>query len=180
MTPAGTTLLVVEDEQELREYLVEELEDLGYQVCEAGNGALALALLRERPVDLVLTDIMMPQLGGADLYHATRREPALADLTGRERLHLLVEGPDLEDRHGAPGAARLAEIVVAAVLRAVGIVFGHGWEVGKLVGSVRGVSAWSRGLGGTVCYRASGWDSGGRELHEASALAVFKRRDSEH
>lgn len=80
MSAAGATILVVEDEQELREYLVEELEDLGYRVRDAANGMLALALLRECRPDLVLTDIMMPQLGGADLYHATRREPALADL----------------------------------------------------------------------------------------------------
>lgn len=80
MSAAGATILVVEDEQELREYLVEELEDLGYRVRDAANGMLALALLHECRPDLVLTDIMMPQLGGADLYHATRREPALADL----------------------------------------------------------------------------------------------------
>ncbi|RTL03354.1 MAG: response regulator [Lysobacterales bacterium] len=104
MTPAGTTLLVVEDEQELREYLVEELEDLGYQVCEAGNGALALALLRERPVDLVLTDIMMPQLGGAGLYHATRRDPALAQLpflflTALSSAEMLATLPESEQPH---------------------------------------------------------------------------------
>lgn len=77
---AAASILVVEDEPELREYVIEELEDLGYRVFAAANGALALAMLRERPVDLVLTDILMPQLDGAGLYHATRRDPALAQL----------------------------------------------------------------------------------------------------
>lgn len=73
----GELLLVVEDEAELLAYLVEELEDLGYRVQGAKDGVQALALAQAECPDLVLTDIMMPRMGGADLYFACQSTPAL-------------------------------------------------------------------------------------------------------
>lgn len=76
----GELLLVVEDEAELLTYLVEELEDLGYRVQSAKDGVQALALAQTECPDLVLTDIMMPRMGGADLFFACQRTPALAQV----------------------------------------------------------------------------------------------------
>jgi signal transduction histidine kinase/ActR/RegA family two-component response regulator len=63
------TVLVVEDECDVRSYLVETLKDLNYRVCEAANGGAALALFDAKPfrIDLLHTDIVMPGLNGREL-----------------------------------------------------------------------------------------------------------------
>ena len=63
------TVLVVEDEGDVRSYLVETLRDLNYRVREAADGAAALALFDSDPfrIDLLLTDIVMPGLNGREL-----------------------------------------------------------------------------------------------------------------
>jgi CheY-like chemotaxis protein len=62
-------ILVVEDEADVRSYLVETLRDLNYRVQEAPDGAAALALYDSHPfrVDLLLTDIVMPGMNGRQL-----------------------------------------------------------------------------------------------------------------
>jgi len=63
------SILVVEDEADVRSYLVETLRDLNYRVQEAPDGAAALALYDSRPfrVDLLLTDVVMPGMNGRQL-----------------------------------------------------------------------------------------------------------------
>jgi signal transduction histidine kinase len=63
------SILVVEDEADVRSYLVETLRDLNYRVREAADGAAALALYDSDPfrVDLLLTDIVMPGMNGRQL-----------------------------------------------------------------------------------------------------------------
>jgi CheY-like chemotaxis protein len=70
------TILVVEDETDLRGLFCRMLGELGYRALEAGNGREALDILRRpgRPVDLVLTDIAMPVMGGRELAHQVARE----------------------------------------------------------------------------------------------------------
>src|SRR6185503_10201985 len=65
----GETILVVEDTEMLRAVIGETLGELGYTVLLAAHGEEALAIARERkgPIDLVLTDVVMPGLGGAEL-----------------------------------------------------------------------------------------------------------------
>ena len=65
----GQTILVVEDEQDLRKLTSSVLQDLGYTVLEAGDAAEALALVKQsKPaVDLLLTDVVMPGKSGRDL-----------------------------------------------------------------------------------------------------------------
>jgi signal transduction histidine kinase/CheY-like chemotaxis protein len=68
--PRGSeTILLVEDEAELRELLAEVLEDHGYAVLRAGDGGEAVTLCaeRERPIDLLLTDVIMPGMSGREL-----------------------------------------------------------------------------------------------------------------
>lgn len=61
------TVLIVDDEEPLRELVALVLKDSGYRTLQAINGAHALELIdKERP-DLVLCDVMMPVLSGAEL-----------------------------------------------------------------------------------------------------------------
>jgi two-component system cell cycle sensor histidine kinase/response regulator CckA len=63
------TVLLVEDEEALRELGREILETYGYTVLLAGDGAAALKLAQNHPhpIQLLMTDIMMPKMGGIDL-----------------------------------------------------------------------------------------------------------------
>jgi len=62
-------VLVVEDEDELRRLAVRELEERGYLVLAAANGAEGAAVARslERPLDLLVTDVVMPEMNGVEL-----------------------------------------------------------------------------------------------------------------
>jgi CheY-like chemotaxis protein len=83
-------VVVVDDNEALRENLVECLEAEGHVVSQAadGNGALAL-LERAAPPDVVVLDLLMPGLGGREVAATLRRRPELCALrlvlmTGRE------------------------------------------------------------------------------------------------
>lgn len=70
----GQVVLVVEDEVATRQALVESLTILNYTVMEARNGLEALALLQQHndKIALVLSDVVMPEMGGTALLHAVR------------------------------------------------------------------------------------------------------------
>ncbi|HEU4697680.1 MAG TPA: response regulator [Gemmatimonadales bacterium] len=71
-------VLVVDDEDSVRLVVARTLESAGHRVVQAEDGLQALALLATTPVDLLLTDVRMPILGGADLVRqAHERWPAL-------------------------------------------------------------------------------------------------------
>jgi PAS domain S-box-containing protein len=61
----GKCILLVEDVPQLREILAAQLERAGYRVLAAADGLAALALIEHERVDLVLSDMVMPRLGGA-------------------------------------------------------------------------------------------------------------------
>ncbi len=61
------TILIVDDERSIVEVLSIVFEDNGYRVLRAGNGREALARLAQAPVDVVLSDLMMPQMDGSEL-----------------------------------------------------------------------------------------------------------------
>ncbi len=65
-------LLVVDDNDSLRELLRASLEQLGYQVTTAADGAEALALMQAAHFDLVLLDTILPRLSGLDLCEQVR------------------------------------------------------------------------------------------------------------
>ncbi len=62
-----STILVIEDDGSVRMLLAQVLADAGYQVYEAADGRQGLDRFRMQPVDLVLTDLEMPELSGLEL-----------------------------------------------------------------------------------------------------------------
>jgi two-component system, NtrC family, sensor kinase len=93
---SGECILVVEDEKDVRAYVVETLGALGYDVLEAANGKEALRLLAEHnTVSLILTDVVMPGMNGRQLAEEARqRQPALKFLymTGYSRNAIVHQG----------------------------------------------------------------------------------------
>ena len=74
--------LVVDDSKTIRIILGRILKDLGYEVCEAGNGKEALKVMESEKaaVSLVLADWNMPEMNGLELLKQLRQDPALASL----------------------------------------------------------------------------------------------------
>src|SRR5580700_8742982 len=76
--PKGS-ILVVDDEAEIREGLELLLDSEGYQVFTAGTGEAGLARLEEQPFDLLLLDVSLPGCSGLDLLpEIRRRDPNLS------------------------------------------------------------------------------------------------------
>lgn len=65
------TVLIVEDNDELRNFIVDNLGDK-YQVLEAGNGIEALAMIEDSNIDIIVSDIMMPEMDGLELCRAVK------------------------------------------------------------------------------------------------------------
>jgi two-component system, OmpR family, response regulator len=65
-------VLLVEDDDDNRELMAEVLESAGYQVIAAGSGAEGLQTLAERSVDVVVTDVGMPGMGGLEVARAAK------------------------------------------------------------------------------------------------------------
>ena len=76
--PDMTRVLIVDDEPESRTRLRSLLQAHGHAVSEATNGLEALEHARQQPPDLVISDILMPQMDGFALCRASRTDPALA------------------------------------------------------------------------------------------------------
>jgi two-component system chemotaxis response regulator CheY len=72
----GKTILHAEDSPSVRRWVAEQLSDPDVKVVSVADGAAALQVLRESPVDLLLTDLEMPRLDGLALTAAVRELPA--------------------------------------------------------------------------------------------------------
>jgi len=121
----SATVLVVEDEDGVREYATEAFRELGYKVLQAASGPAALELIDTHPeIDLLFTDVVMPDMNGRQLSEqALQRRPSLKVLftTGYTRNAIVHNGmldPDvsllakpytLEDL-----ASKLAEVMKAS------------------------------------------------------------------
>ena len=71
-------ILLAEDDNDMRRFLVKALEKAGYKVLSFDNGASAYDRLREEPFSLLLTDIVMPEMDGIELARrATELDPDL-------------------------------------------------------------------------------------------------------
>ncbi|MFL5319731.1 MAG: ATP-binding protein, partial [Myxococcaceae bacterium] len=102
LTHEKPLLLIAEDNSELRSYIVRHLRH-DYEILEASDGAMAFKLATEKLPDLILSDLMMPELSGAELCAKVKAHPQLQStpfilLTARSdmntRLSGLEEGAD--------------------------------------------------------------------------------------
>ena len=84
--PGGASILLVDDDNGVREVTAEMLRGLGYEVLEAGSGGAALDLLQREPqIDLMLIDFAMPGMSGADVarsVHTTKPGMPTLFITG--------------------------------------------------------------------------------------------------
>jgi CheY-like chemotaxis protein len=71
--PHEASILVVDDDEDVRTMSAGALRDLGYRVFEASSGADAIAVLQKRPVDLLFSDIVMPGMTGLELSKEARK-----------------------------------------------------------------------------------------------------------
>ncbi|MDI1322868.1 MAG: response regulator [Algoriphagus sp.] len=79
---AGTTahILIVDDEDSIRSLLRQELTEAGYITSEASNGKEAIKSIREHRPDLIILDIMMPEINGFDVAAILKNDPQTMDI----------------------------------------------------------------------------------------------------
>ena len=65
-------VLIVEDEKDYRDVVAERLEEEGYKIFKAENGQVAFDLLKNTNVDLILLDMLMPQMDGVTFFYHLR------------------------------------------------------------------------------------------------------------
>jgi putative two-component system response regulator len=71
----GKKILIVEDNEDLREVIASTLEMEGYVALQAENGHAAMAILQRATPDLILSDVNMPRMNGTEFYQALRKNP---------------------------------------------------------------------------------------------------------
>lgn len=91
---------MVDDEPDQRFLLRRIFERAGHQVSDAGNGEAALKAVRESAPDLVVTDVMMPVMGGVELIRCLRADSATAHIP------VLAASGDIHLAAGADAAVR--------------------------------------------------------------------------
>ena len=74
MTLAKSSVLIIDDEQSLRDFVNKNLEVRGFQTYTAANGLEGLALFKTNDVDLVIVDLMMPHMNGLETIRRIRQE----------------------------------------------------------------------------------------------------------
>ena len=67
------SILVVDDNPSMAKTLADIMSIKGFEVRAAYSGMEALAILQSQPIDILLTDVLMPDMNGVDLYRATRK-----------------------------------------------------------------------------------------------------------
>jgi CheY-like chemotaxis protein len=76
----SVSVLVVDDEVDIRTAMTEVLEDEGYEVYAARDGQEGLDRLREKQPSVILLDLMMPGMNGWEFRRAQQREPEVSDI----------------------------------------------------------------------------------------------------
>ena len=76
----GSHILYIEDERSTFDLVSQALKPLGYRVVRATSGRQGLNMVKKEKPDLLLLDLMMPDLNGWDVYRAVKTDENLADI----------------------------------------------------------------------------------------------------
>ena len=126
----NSRILIVEDDRALAQLLKDNLDFEGYTVDWAGDGREALAKVREQAPDLVLLDLMLPQLDGLEVCRqlaATDPRTPIIIITARQRQEDKIQGLELgaDDYVTKPYALEELLARIRAVLRRARPSIGH-------------------------------------------------------
>lgn len=80
MASIPKTVLIVEDEEDAAELFAEMMRISGFRVLKTSNSAPAIALMASEKPDVIILDIMMPEISGLDILRQMRRDPELANI----------------------------------------------------------------------------------------------------
>lgn len=74
------TVMIIEDEEDAAELFAEMMRVSGYRVVKTSKSVPAIEIMTAEKPDVILLDIMMPEVSGLDILRAMRRDPALAGI----------------------------------------------------------------------------------------------------
>ncbi|MBI5532415.1 MAG: response regulator [Deltaproteobacteria bacterium] len=131
--PREKTILVVEDEPDVRAFISATLEDAGFQVATAANGLEAHNFVKEQKPDLVTLDLVMPRQSGVLFYKKLRTNPKWLDIPvlivtaharddlGMDDFNELMKGKELPPPLGFLEKPVNPEALVRSVAQALGV-----------------------------------------------------------
>lgn len=80
MISTPKTVLIVEDEEDAAELFAEMMRVSGFRVLKTSNSAPAIGMMSSETPDVIILDIMMPEISGLDILRQMRRDPQLAGI----------------------------------------------------------------------------------------------------
>lgn len=133
-------ILIVDDEEEIRDLIAYNLQKEGYQTFSSGNGLEALKQLTHHSIDLILLDVMMPEMDGIEFCTHLRSKPEydhiiVCFLTARGEDYSQIAGLDAgaDDYISKPVKPRVLISRIKALLRRTAAVVSAAQEINGLI-----------------------------------------------
>jgi excisionase family DNA binding protein len=104
--PGGPVVLIVDDDERLREYVRVNLEMEGYSVREASSAEEGLSVLEESTPDLVLLDVMMPEVDGWEMLRRVQERHGVGAIP------VIMFSGKIDEREGAEASSRGAQAFI--------------------------------------------------------------------
>jgi CheY-like chemotaxis protein len=123
---AERKVLVVDDEEDVRTFLLTVFADAGASLCEAASGEEALAVAAVERPDLITLDLSMPGMGGVQAYVALRSHPEIGDIpvcivTGHPEFRAVIYDRPVRPPEGYLDKPVDPETLVTTVRRILGL-----------------------------------------------------------